>query len=104
MPLMIPLPPGPDSRQRARWISHSLAEWTRSRVTQKDLLTLGQVQPAATKTLWVILDRCDVVKFAQETHDLLVALIADEQLDAEQPLRFLLRPVPYPLVPGCKTG
>ena len=86
----VPLPPGPDSRQRARWISRSLAEWTRSRVAQTSLQMGGQASSETRKTLWIILDRCDVFKFSQETHDLLVALIADEHVDAEQSLRFLL--------------
>ena len=86
----IPLPLEPDSRQRARWVSRNLAEWTRSRVAKKDGQSDEAAQLAARKTLWVILDRCDVVKFSQETHDLLVALIADDDLDAERPLRFLL--------------
>jgi hypothetical protein len=86
----VPLPPGPDSRQRARWISRKLAEWTRSRVAKSVDPTGEQASPQVKKTLWVILDRCDVVRFSQETHDLLVALIADDDLDFEQPLRFLL--------------
>lgn len=86
----VPLPPGPDSRQRARWISRNLAQWTRSRVTKQDDQAQWQAPPEAQRTLWVILDRCDAVKFSQETHDLLVALIADNDLVAEQPLRFLL--------------
>ncbi len=86
----VPLPPGPDNRQRARWVSRSLAEWTRSRVAQQGLPAGEKTALEARKTLWVILDRCDVVMFSQETHDLVVALVADENLDAEQPLRFLL--------------
>jgi hypothetical protein len=86
----VPLPPGPDSRQRARWISRNLSEWTRSRVAKWDHPTGEDASPEVKKTLWVILDRCDIVKFSQETHDLLVALIVDDDLDSEQPLRFLL--------------
>ena len=86
----IPMPLGPDSRQRARWISRNLAAWTRIRVTRQDDLAPMPPTPEAHRTLWVIFDRCDVVKFSQETHDLLVALIADEDLDPDQPLRFLL--------------
>lgn len=86
----VPLPPGPDSRQRARWISRNLATWTLSRVAKQDDQEPDPAAPAAKKTLWVILDRCDVVKFSQETHDLLVALIGNDDLDSEQPLRFLL--------------
>lgn len=86
----IALPPGPDSRQRARWISRNLAAWTRTRVARQDDQTPGPAASEAQRTLWVIFDRCDVVKFSQETHDLLVALIADDDLDPEQSLRFLL--------------
>lgn len=82
-------PLSPDSRQRARWISRSLSQWTRAGVVWKGS-NGGHTGSEVSKTLWVILDRCDVVKFTQETHDLLVALIADEELDANQPLRFLL--------------
>lgn len=86
----IALPPGPESRQRARWISRNLAAWTRTRVSRQDDQAPGPAAPQAPRTLWVIFDRCDVVKLSQETHDLLVALIADDDLDPEQPLRFLL--------------
>jgi hypothetical protein len=86
----IALPPGPDSRQRARWISRNLAAWTRTRVARQDDQLPASAAPEAKRTLWVIFDRCDIVKFSQETHDLLVALIADDDLDTEQPLRFLL--------------
>ncbi len=82
-------PASPDSRQRARWISRSLSEWTRSGIVRQGSSS-GQTSASPKTTLWVILDRCDVVKFTQETHDLLVALIADEGLDSGQPLRFLL--------------
>lgn len=81
-------PMSPDSRQRARWISRSLSEWTRSRVVQEGT-TSEQMLHGTKSTLWIILDHCDGVRFAQETHDLLVALIADEDFD-NQPLRFLL--------------
>ena len=83
------LPPSPDNRQRARWICRNLSEWTRTRVVRESPAG-EQAKPESNKTLWVILDRCDAVKFTQETHDLLVALIADEDMDADQPLRFLL--------------
>jgi hypothetical protein len=81
-------PPSPDSRQRARWISRSLSEWTRSRVSREGGAD-DQVPSGARMALWVILDRCDAVRFSQETHDLLVALIAEEE-NQDQMLRFLL--------------
>ncbi|MEJ7590916.1 MAG: serine protease [Planctomycetaceae bacterium] len=99
-----PQPSTPDSRQRARWICGRLSDWTRSQIKdfrkrqtgspQNDGIAPSVSEPDAadprTKMLWVILDRCDLVKFTQETHDLLVALISGEGLSAEDPLRFLL--------------
>lgn len=82
-------PTVPDSRQRARWISKSLAEWTRSSI-RLGLPTPDQADPQHNETLWVILDRCDVVTFSAETHDLLVALIGNEQMTDNSPLRFVL--------------
>jgi Trypsin-like peptidase domain len=84
-----PQPPSPNSRQRARWITRSLTEWTRGSVlldTPSTHLGAGK----SDKTLWVILDRCDVVNFTEETHDLLVALAANEDAGADHALRFVL--------------
>ncbi len=81
-------PAAPDSRQRARWITHNLSEWTKSRALEE-----GQERRAEgvlqENSLWIILDRCDKVLFTQETHDLLLALIGDESGTA-QPLRLVL--------------
>lgn len=81
-------PAAPDNRQRARWITYSLSEWTKSRALEE-----GQKRRAEgglqDSSLWIILDRCDKVVFTQETHDLLLALIGDESGTA-QPLRFVL--------------
>jgi len=98
----VPQPSSPDSRQRARWISLSLAEWTRTSagrtpvaasaaagVTAAPLADVGQRSPDG-RTVWVILDRCDKAVFTPETHDLLVAMLSDTESKSTQPLRFLL--------------
>lgn len=82
-------PTVPDSRQRARWISKSLAEWTRSSI-RSSLPSTDQNGQQHDKALWVILDRCDVVTFSADTHDLLVALIGNEEMTGNNPLRFVL--------------
>jgi Trypsin-like peptidase domain len=77
------VPPPPDTRQRARWIAMRLARWTRRAAVGAK----GKAQSA--RTLWIILDRLDEINFTQETHDLLVALVAD-QTDTPTPVRFVL--------------
>lgn len=79
-------PDAPDARQRARWITNSLAEWTKSRAS------VDGTTPAAQEvkdSVWVIFDRCDEILFSQETHDLLIALIGEDAGTAS-PLRFVL--------------
>ncbi|MEM5295428.1 serine protease [Burkholderia sp. JPY481] len=76
-------PAPPDTRQRARWIAMRLADWTRRAAVN------AKSKARSARTLWIILDRLDEVSFTQETHDLLVALIAD-QADMPTPLRFVL--------------
>lgn len=82
-------PSSPDNRQRARWITRSLAEWTRTSVLS-DTPSTTSVARKSDKTLWVILDRCEAVTFTAETHDLLVALIANEDASGDHILRFVL--------------
>ncbi|TXL79471.1 trypsin-like peptidase domain-containing protein [Vineibacter terrae] len=77
-------PPAPDSRQRARWITLKLSEWTQG------LLAVDSGGAPARRTLWLIFDGLDVVQFAQETHDLLVAMIAGDESGPAQPLRYVL--------------
>lgn len=91
-----PTPPAsPDSRQRARWISRSLANWTRASVASPRHDTASTEESssgrtATPNTLWIIIDRCDVAPFAPEVHDLLEALITDDEPQVEQTLRFVL--------------
>lgn len=84
-----PQPASPDSRQRARWIARSLTAWIRTSVFS-DTTSTALAARKAEKTLWVILDRCDVVTFTAETHDLLVALIANGDASVNHTLRFVL--------------
>ncbi len=77
-------PPAPDSRQRARWITLKLSEWTQG------LLAADSSRAPAQRTLWLIFDGLDVVQFTQETHDLLVAMIASDESAPAQPLRYVL--------------
>lgn len=82
-------PPSPNSRQRARWITKSLTEWIRNSVlVDTPPTSIGDKRNE--RTLWVILDRCDAVNFTEETHDLLVALAANEDGNADHALRFVL--------------
>jgi len=45
-----PMPDSPDSRQRARWISRSLAEWTRSSAVRPALAAGTPAKPKVEKT------------------------------------------------------
>ena len=95
----VPQPSSPDSRQRARWVSRTLAEWTSTSasrtpiaaaaVPDTPLAGVAQQWPEV-RTVWVILDRCDKAVFTPETHDLLVAMLSDTETQSAQPLRFLL--------------
>ena len=89
-------PEAPDSRQRARWITRSLSEWTKRRALEEEQQRRQDAVPdgpagdaTGAPSLWILLDRCDKVVFTQETHDLLLALMYDEAGGA-QPLRFML--------------
>jgi hypothetical protein len=76
-----PPPAAPDARQRARWISRQLSSWANQRI---DSAT------AQAGTVWLIFDNMDRVRLSQETHDLLVALMADESVGSTSGLRFVL--------------
>ena len=77
-----PVPPtAPDARQRARWISRQLSRWANERIDSV---------LASARTVWLIFDNMDNVRLSQETHDLLVALIADESASSPSGLRFAL--------------
>lgn len=82
-----PQPDSPDSRQRARWISRHLSEWTRAAVAEA--APAGSAGGAPRMT-WIILCGCEKVRFSPETEDLLVALLGDEGDGSGVPLRFML--------------
>ncbi len=88
-------PASPDSRQRARWISRSLSAWTRTGAAKIEPGPAATPDTAAAATtgrgtVWIIIDRCDVTSFSAEVQDLLVALVNDEEMRSDQPLRLLL--------------
>jgi hypothetical protein len=78
-----PQPESPDSRQRARWISRSLSEWTRA--------VVAEAAPGPAKRMtWIILSRCEKLRLSPETEDLLNALLDDDEDGVGVPLRFML--------------
>lgn len=84
-----PQPERPDSRQRARWISRSLSEWTRAVVAETTPATAAAAS-SGTHMTWIILSRCEKMRLSPETEDLLNALLDDDADGAGAPLRFML--------------
>jgi hypothetical protein len=84
----IDAPTVPGSRQRARWIARSLADWTREKID----VARGNVEaaPQLSPKIFVILDRCDKVKLSEEANELLVALIAGDEIEGARSLQFVL--------------
>ena len=89
-PAASPQPPSPDSRQRARWISRGLSDWARGAVGAQSGPGYAPAADGASPQTWIILINCETVHFTAETHDLLVALLGDEEGNAAGPVRFML--------------
>jgi len=82
------MPPTPDSRQRARWVSRRLSEWIRQGIAISDTSTGG------SKAIWLIFEDCRTNPLTMETQDLLLALIGLDDEDGEHALRFVFLDYP----------
>jgi len=86
------IPPTPDSRQRARWVSRRLSEWVRQGLALGRGDSLAEPGEASAPTsaargtnaplsIWLIFEDCQQAPLSTETQDLLLALLG---LDDEE--------------------
>lgn len=86
------MPPTPDSRQRARWVSRRLSEWVRQGLAAGSSDAVAAPAFAANGTdarmsVWLIFEDCRQAPLSMETQDLLLALLGLEDEDGSPALR-----------------
>lgn len=81
------MPPMPDSRQRARWVSRRLSEWVRNGLA-------GDSSAKVPQTIWMIFEGCRTAPLTVETQDLLLALIGQDIEEEDHSLRFVFLDYP----------
>lgn len=86
------MPPTPDSRQRARWVSRRLAEWVRQGLAAGSGDAVAAPALAASDidaplSIWLIFEDCRQAPLSTETQDLLLALLGLEDDEGSPNLR-----------------
>lgn len=86
------MPPIPDSRQRARWVSRRLSEWVRQGLATGggDAMgspSLAEIGIDAPPSIWLIFEDCRQAPLSTETQDLLLALLGLDDEESSPALR-----------------
>lgn len=92
------MPPTPDSRQRARWVSRRLSEWVRQGMAMGSESGVGALDEApalasvargieAPMSIWLIFEDCRQAPLGMEVQDLLLAMLALEDEEGIPHLR-----------------
>lgn len=93
------MPPMPDSRQRARWVSRRLSEWVRQGLAAGGGTAVGApaLETSDTVTalsIWLIFEDCQQAPLSTETQDLLLALLGLDDEEGSPTLRLVFLDYP----------